>query len=385
MEAVWPGERLDLSRTRTKESVATGFTRFQNGDVLVPKITPTFEAARAILVHGLQNGAGAGTTELHVLRPGPLLDPRFLLYLVNTRSFLKLGESEMYGVAGQQRVPDTFLRDLEVDLLPLDEQRRIADFLDAETSRIDRLREARVLQLQLLRERSEAKIAEEIDQQFNHYGKLALRRFTTSIEQGWSPQCDDVEADPDEWAVLKTSAVSSGSFRPNEHKKLPDGIDPNSRYQIYDGDILLTRGSGSPAHVGISALARTEGRRLLLSDLLYRVRLSAGWSPEFVHMALGSRPVRGLVSLLLRGQSGQTIKLRIEDVGAIEIPNVPFELQGGIAERLQRISRVTSAAESTIRRSNTLLDERRQALITAAVAGQFDVSTASGRNTTQGV
>ncbi|MFJ1943116.1 hypothetical protein ACIODZ_20085 [[Kitasatospora] papulosa] len=32
-----------------------------------------------------------------------------------------------------------------------------------------------------------------------------------------------------------------------------------------------------------------------------------------------------------------------------------------------------------------LLTERRQALITAAVTGQFDVSTASGRNVTDGV
>lgn len=87
MEAVWPGRRLDLSRRRQKESVATGFTRFQNGDVLVPKITPTFEAGRAVLVSGLVNGVGTGTTELHVVRPGRELDGRYLLHLVNTHHF----------------------------------------------------------------------------------------------------------------------------------------------------------------------------------------------------------------------------------------------------------------------------------------------------------
>jgi hypothetical protein len=40
----------------------------------------------------------------------------------------------MYGVAGQQRVPDDFLRDLPVLVPPLEEQRRIAGFLGAETS-----------------------------------------------------------------------------------------------------------------------------------------------------------------------------------------------------------------------------------------------------------
>ncbi|MGI5038287.1 restriction endonuclease subunit S, partial [Streptomyces sp. JAC128] len=112
MEAVWPGNRLDISRRRTKSTVATGYTRFQNGDVLVPKITPTFEAGRAVLIDGLLGGVGAGTTELHIVRPGPEIDPKYLLYTVNTHNFLKLGAAEMYGVAGQQRVPDDFLRDL---------------------------------------------------------------------------------------------------------------------------------------------------------------------------------------------------------------------------------------------------------------------------------
>src|SRR5690606_25789901 len=104
MEAVWPGARLDRSASRKKGAVINGFTRFQNGDVLVPKITPTFEAGRAVLIDGLLNGVGTGTTELHVLRPGPQIDGRFLYYAVNTHAFLKFGKSEMYGVAGQQRV-----------------------------------------------------------------------------------------------------------------------------------------------------------------------------------------------------------------------------------------------------------------------------------------
>ncbi|MEU6190271.1 restriction endonuclease subunit S [Nocardia sp. NPDC047038] len=313
---------------------------------------------------------------------GQRLDPRFLLHVLRGMA-PDLKRVSMGSTHKTIYMPD--IEQLRTPLPPLEEQRRIADFLDAETARIEKLRCFRERQQACLLERQDSYIASQIDRLFCDHGRLALRRVTTSIEQGWSPQCDEVGADPAEWAVLKTSAVSSGEFRPLEHKRLPFDVEPDLRYQIRDGDILMTRGSGSAAHVGVAALVRTDGRQLLLSDLLYRIRLESAWFPEFVQIALRSKPVRGLVHLLLRGQSGQTIKLRVEDVGAIEIPFVPPADQPDIAYHLRKIVSDTSDSIKAIERSNSLLIERRQALITAAVTGQFDVTTASGRNITQGV
>src|SRR5581483_10117029 len=104
---------------RSKAEVASGFTRFQEGDILVPKITPTFEADRAAMASGLRNRVGCGTTELHVLRALSGTLPRFLYYLVRSRPFLGFGAAEMQGVAGQKRVPDEYIRDAKVALPPL--------------------------------------------------------------------------------------------------------------------------------------------------------------------------------------------------------------------------------------------------------------------------
>ena len=143
LECVWPGRSLDTSRVRTKADVATGYTRFREGDLLIPKITPTFQADRSTLAQGLMGGVGAGTTELHVVRPSPEVDARYVLYSLKSRSFLLEGEGAMFGVAGQQRVPDEFLRDWLVTVPPsLAEQRAIADYLDGETARIDGLIDA---------------------------------------------------------------------------------------------------------------------------------------------------------------------------------------------------------------------------------------------------
>lgn len=307
-------------------------------------------------------------------------DPRYWRYLM---TLLDMGKITNPGPVPS--VSETQVAAVRVPLPPPDEQRRIADFLDAETTRITALMDARSSQLRCLEQLWDARLANKVEELIAIHGLIPLRRVVTSLEQGWSPQCEDTESTSSEWAVLKTSAVSTGRFMPLEHKRLPNDLEPDLRYQIADGDILMTRGSGSPAHVGVATVAKTGGRRLLLSDLLYRVRLDQAWSPEFVTLLLGSLPVRGFASLLFRGQSGQTIKLRAEDVKSIDIPNVPVTLQSGIASELLNTQLSIEEAKKVIRQSYVLLGERRQALITAAVTGQFDVSTASGRNVTDGV
>ncbi|MFJ2442023.1 restriction endonuclease subunit S [Streptomyces sp. NPDC087658] len=270
-------------------------------------------------------------------------------------------------------------REIRLPVPPLEEQRRIADFLDAETALVDALSTARDAQVRCLEELWVSRLAHRVETWIAAHDLVPLRRVVESVEQGWSPQCDDIIAAPSEWAVLKTSAVSSGVFKPLEHKRLPDDISPDLRYQIADGDIIMTRGSGSPEHVGIPTVAHPDGRRLLLSDLLYRIRMSQGWSSEFTSLILRSQPVRGFMALLFRGQSGQTIKLRADDIRSIDLPAVPIHLQAQYATDLLKERQALSSAVAALRKSSALLAERRQALITAAVTGQIDVSTASGR------
>jgi len=84
------------------------------------------------------------------------------------------------------------------------------------------------------------------------------------------------------------------------------------------------------------------------------------------------------MALLFRGQSGQRIKLRAEGVKAIVIPAAPFDVQVASAHDLEQERCHIANAVHHIQRSIELLGERRQALITAAVTGQLDVTTARG-------
>lgn len=371
MEAVWPGGRLDVSRLRTKASVATGYTRFQEGDVLVPKITPTFEAGRAVLTRGLHQGVGAGTTELHVLRAGPLLDPRFLLYVVNTHSFLKLGEAEMYGVAGQQRVPDDFLRDLPVALLPLDEQRRIADFLDAETARIDVLLSKRRQMRDLLTLRRERVVEQVLGLEEGHTTPLIPLKYLVRevsvgivitpakwyVDEGGVPALRGVNVQPGR--ILAENLVRISDRGHNEHRKS----------KLNAGDVVVVR----TGQAGAAAVIPQELDGVNCIDLII-VRVGNRIDPHYVTYVLNSDYAKRQVGL----NSVGSIQAHF-NVGAMKqlpIPSISLDEQAKKVAILDREIGSMDALSERLSAQDRLLTERRRALITAAVTGQLDVTTA---------
>src|SRR5262249_49051237 len=152
MEAIGDHGELDLSNVRPVEEVQSGYSRFSDGDVVIAKITPCFENGKGALIRGTLSGIGYGTTELHVLSPGPNVDGRFLYYVTVDPRFRGLGQASMTGAAGQQRVPEDFVRNFRVPVPTLLTQRAIADYLDRETAHIDALIAAKEHVLDLLAE-----------------------------------------------------------------------------------------------------------------------------------------------------------------------------------------------------------------------------------------
>ena len=119
-------------------NIKKGFTHFANNDVAIAKITPCFENSKACIFKELINACGAGTTELHVLRP-IIVNPGIIYILVKTPSFLKSGEAQMTGVCGQKRVPLDYFANAILPLAPLGEQKAIIERVDKLMSMIDEL------------------------------------------------------------------------------------------------------------------------------------------------------------------------------------------------------------------------------------------------------
>nr|WP_256723234.1 restriction endonuclease subunit S [Xanthomonas oryzae] len=126
---------------RRWHEVKKAYTHFENDDVIFAKVTPCFENGKAALVAGLPNGAGAGSSEFHVLRRRDAgISPSYLLAVIKSAQFLREGEENMTGAVGLRRVPRAFVENFPVRLPPEAEQKRIAQKLDALLAQVDTLK-----------------------------------------------------------------------------------------------------------------------------------------------------------------------------------------------------------------------------------------------------
>ena len=110
---------------RKWKEVKQGFTHFANKDVGIAKITPCFENRKSVIFSNLPNEIGAGTTELHIIRPYSNILPQYILTICKTEYFIINGIKNFTGTAGQQRISSQFVRDLLIPLPPIHEQYRI--------------------------------------------------------------------------------------------------------------------------------------------------------------------------------------------------------------------------------------------------------------------
>ncbi|SDT86516.1 type I restriction enzyme, S subunit [Pseudomonas pohangensis] len=137
------GVRFDSAHSQEQRlwsEVKQGFTHFAEGDIGVAKITPCFENSKACVFSNLTNGLGAGTTELHIVRPiNGTIDPRYVLAYLKSPQFLTVGETKMTGTAGQKRLPKDFVEANPFPLPPLAEQHRIVAKVDELMALCDRL------------------------------------------------------------------------------------------------------------------------------------------------------------------------------------------------------------------------------------------------------
>ena len=385
MEAIGDRGELDTSEARVVEEVASGYTRFRDGDVLVAKITPCFENGKGAVAAGLLGGIGFGTTELYVLTPSISIDPRFLYYITSSSTFRLLGEATMTGAAGQKRVPEQFVRDFPIWLPDISTQRRIADYLDAETGRIDALVAEKERMLALLEEKRAALISRAVTRGLDpnvplkpsgldwlgdipaHWEVMRLKHFST-VGNGSTPNRDDPSYwENGDYPWLNSSVVNQRN------------VGEPSRYITEEAlaDCHLPKITPPALLVAITGQGKTRGRTAILGyeatinqHLAYVKTESSVAECGYLSFVFDS------AYSFLRSDSESSGSTRgaitCEQLGNFYVPLPPREEQLAILQAIDTNSRRFETVEEFLTTSVALLRERRSALITAAVTGQIE-------------
>lgn len=379
MDAVGDDGTIRLDQTREVGDVETGYTYFADGDVTYAKITPCFENGKGAVMRGLKGGIGFGTTELTVARPTAGNSAEFLHWLFTSAPFRKLGEGSMYGAGGQKRVPDDFARDFRLALPSVDEQAAIAAFLDRETGKIDALVEAQRRLIELLKEKRQAVISHAVTKGLDP----AAPTKNSGVE--W---LGDV---PAHWEVSRLANLFREIIEPGD-----DSL-PVLSVSIHNGVSDDEAAPDQSERKVTRSEDRTKYKRVQPNDLVYNmmrawqggfgtVQVTGAVSPAYV-VARPSRPeIARFVELLLRtpkaveemrrrSRGVTDFRLRLywdefKDMG-VAVPAVEevCQILWVIADKSTRWEQLIEEAEAAI----GLLQERRSALVSAAVTGKFDV------------
>lgn len=401
MDAVNELGGIRLEQTRIKAEVSGGYTEFQDGDVVIAKITPCFENGKGSIATGLVNSAAYGTTELHVLRASQTLDYRFLFYLTITDGYRKLGESEMYGAGGQKRVPPDFCKDFLTPLPPLPEQVAIADFLNRETGRLDTLMAKKRQLIALLKEKRTALISRIVTRGLPEAetGLEPHTRFKNSgiewlgqVPEGWDVKKVWIER------VSRNIELQDGNHG-EQHPKAEDyvgegipfvmanhidngKIDFNKCNYIEkeqadslrigfsnEGDVLLTH-KGTIGRVGI--VQKNHFPYVMLTPQVTYYRCLREIQNRFLFWLMQSKFWQDQLKLLAGlGSTRAYIGLLDQKTLSFLIPSEKeqFAIAAYLDRETSKLDRLVEKVDAVI----TRLQEYRTALITAAVTGKIDV------------
>lgn len=167
--------QLILDENKIIKEVFDGYTYFQNNDVVFAKVTPCFENKNTAIAENLTNGIGFGSSEIYVFRP-ILITSKFLFYRLLEEDLVDYWTSEMTGAGGLKRVPSDIVQNFKISLPGNLEQKKITDYLDQETSKIDSLINEATKGIELLKERRTALISAAVT------GKIDVRDWQVPKE-----------------------------------------------------------------------------------------------------------------------------------------------------------------------------------------------------------
>lgn len=119
---------------------SSGFTKFQNDDLLWAKITPCMQNGKSVVARGLTNGLGCGSTEFFVIRPRTnQLYIDYLQALLHMKAIRRTAMLYFGGSAGQQRVSINFIENFNVPLPPKEKQEEIVAHISEMRARAKKL------------------------------------------------------------------------------------------------------------------------------------------------------------------------------------------------------------------------------------------------------
>lgn len=236
---------------RLPDQISSG-AYFERGDILLSKITPSFENGKQALANNIPARWGVASTEIIPLQPiDGAVESRFLFYYLLHPEVRSLLAGRMEGSTGRQRVPEQAVRDLPLPVPPLNVQKTICAIL----AKVQRAIEIEEKLIAATRELKQAAMRQLFTvgtrggaTQDTPYGQIpaswdirplnACATVQTGVTKGRAVPPDEAMEVP----YLRVANVQDGYLDLAEIKNITIRRGELESYRLREGDVVLTEG-----------------------------------------------------------------------------------------------------------------------------------------------
>jgi type I restriction enzyme S subunit len=300
---------------------------------------------------GVSDRHGAVSPDYRVYRFSRLLHPRFVHHLLRSPAYRDQYRLYMRAeTTFDRRITKDDFNEMPLLVPPVRTQKRIADYLDAETARIDSLIASSARQRALNEERLRAVVISEMVQLSARHGTVALRRLVACLDGRRVPlNAEERSRRQGEYPYYGASGVV-------------DRVDDF----LFDETLVLLGEDGAQLGDPNYPIAQMVTGKIWVNNHAHVLRADSV-DPAFLVFQLNSFDRMAVISGATRE------KITQEDMSRIPVPNVSREVQARTTARLAGLADRVVKLNGALQRRIALLQERRQALITAAVTGQLEI------------
>lgn len=320
-----PEESLELLSTDV--AAAHKLKRFPAGTILFAK---SGMSATKGHIYQLKQAAYV-VNHLAALTPKSELDGDYLKHVLKFKSPKSLIKDEAY--------PSIRLSDIKEMELPAPKDEAKRNQIVAILDRADELHRKRQNAIKCLNQLSQAIFHEMFGNPVTNekgWRRVPLGDLLSSIESGWSPVCEDRQANHDEWGVLKLGAVTWGTYDETKNKALPSNFTPRPDVEVKQGDLLFARKNTKDLVAASAYVSSTRGK-LMMPDLVFRlvIEKKAPLDKIFLWRLLSEAHKKRSIQQLAGGAAGSMPNISKKKLLAVDIELPPLDLQSAFAARFR--------------------------------------------------
>jgi type I restriction enzyme S subunit len=336
---------------------------------------------------GLEWSRLRGSTSFHyvMVRPVKGVYPPFFAHLFKSALYIQALRATTDLIRDGQELRYSNFVQVDLPIISVEEQMAIAEFLDRETAKIDALVEEQKRLIELLKEKRQAVISQAVTKGLDpnvpmkdsgvewlgeiprHWQLTALKRLCATITDGAhiSPETENGV-----FPFVSTRDISEDCINFDDCLKTSEesfDLMVRTGCRPHAGDVLFSK----DGTIGRTVVVDEDRDFVVASSLIIIRPKQAELRSDYLNFLFQSNLISRQVDGFVKGAG--LPRLSIQNLRKVIGVFPPVEEQQEIAAFVSEVSQRFDALGLAARETIGLLQERRSALISAAVTGKIDV------------